>query len=109
MARRRDFSPKKIILDRHSSVRLLQISFEIGVQIGTSWWDVEWFHVLILQNLSKRLAELGIPVHDQVTLGLEKAVFRIGQIPGNLLHPRFMWIRRAAREMNAAGLQLHDE
>ena len=81
-----------------------EIPFENGVQIGTTWWEASRLHVFVLQNLSKHLAELGIPVHDQLTLGLEKVVFRVGQIPGNFLHPPFMWIRRAAGEINASRL-----
>ena len=106
IARRGDFSPKKIILDRHSSLRLRKYRSRLAFRLRLRGRRRNGF---VLQNPSIRLAELGISVHDQVSLSIEKADFCIGQIPGNLLHPPFMWIQRAAREMNAAGLQLHNK
>jgi hypothetical protein len=84
-------------------------SFDVRIQIGTSRWQQQRFGAFILQNLSERKAELPVAIHDQVTLSIEKSVFRIGKIPGNLLHPGFVGMGRAARKMDPACFQFHDE
>jgi hypothetical protein len=48
--------------------------FQMSVQIGTPWWEAYRCHVFVLENLSKRLAELSVPVHNQVSRFIEKAI-----------------------------------
>jgi hypothetical protein len=41
----------------------------------------------LLEHFFKRFREQRIPIQDQESLALEKALFHIRQIPGHLLHP----------------------
>ena len=61
----------------------------------------------VIEQTSKRLAELGVAIHEQVAFAIEEAVFEVRQVAGYLLHPRFIGMDRATCEVNAARFQFH--
>jgi hypothetical protein len=71
-------------------------------QIWRSWWKADAVDAFRFQDVAERGRELRISVHQQVAFALEKAVKRFRQVSGNLLHPEFIRIRRAASEMNSS-------
>lgn len=62
-----------------------------------------------IENLTKRRTELRVTVHQQIPLALEKAVFAVGQISSNLLHPQVVRTRRESGEAHASRGDLHHE
>ena len=82
-------------------------SLQVCVQIWASRWQSNRFHTFASQTCTKRLTERCIAVHDQVFLVLEKAILVVGQLASHRLHPRFVRIGGAAREVDAACFQLH--
>ncbi len=82
-------------------------SLQVCIQVRASRWQAYWLHALASQASTKRLTECRIAVHDQVLRGLGKTIFIVGQLEGNRLHPRFVRIGGAAREVDAARFQLH--
>ena len=84
-------------------------SLEVRIQIRASRWQANWLHALVVQEVPKRLTERCIAVHVQVLLVFEKTILAVGQFEGDRFHPRLIRIGGAARKVDAAGFQLHDE
>ncbi len=82
-------------------------SLKVCIQVRASRWQAYRLHALASQASTKRLTECRIAVHDQVLLVLEKTILIVGQLEGNRLHPRFVRIGGAAREVDAARFRLH--
>ena len=53
--------------------------------------------------------ELPVAIDKDMRHAVQEAVKGIGQIPGDLLHPRLVWIRRASGEVNASSGEFHHE
>ena len=83
--------------------------FDVRRQIGRPWRKPRAFNPFVFQDLPKRISELRVAIHDQVSLAIKKAVLDIGQVPGDLLHPGFRRIHSAAREVNSPRGHFHDE
>ena len=67
------------------------------------------FYSFRVKDVAEHLAELGISIHDQVTLAIEESVFAVGQFTSDLFHPRLIGTGRATGEVNAARFKFHHE
>lgn len=63
----------------------------------------------ILPDRPKRIAEIGIPVYQDILLVLQESVEGIGEISSELLHERIAKRRRTCGQMDTARSQFHDE
>ena len=55
-----------------------------------------------IDPLAESRTELSIPVHQQIAGTVEKTILAISEIPGDLLHPCFVGIGRAAGKVHTA-------
>jgi hypothetical protein len=82
---------------------------QVCIQIGRSRRQQNWLNAGLLQHGAKLPGELAVPIHEDITLALQKAIVRSRQIPCHLLHPGFFRARRAAGEVHAPCGHLHDK
>lgn len=53
--------------------------------------------------------EAVVPVHNEVAGVFQEPIFRIRQVPANLLHPHGIRNQRNASNVDAVRFQVHDE
>ena len=82
---------------------------QVSIHVWAAWRQSDRFDSFVAQKRSKRFAELGVTIHDQVVLAVEKTVLVIGQLAGDLFHPCFVGTGRATCEMDATRLEFHHE
>jgi len=82
--------------------------FQLRIEIRRMGRQADGRNPGMAQDHSKRLAEFGVTVHEEITLPQQKAVICSHEVPSDLLHPRVFGADCRSREMNATGCQLHD-
>ena len=98
-----DHSIETLILDRPDE------SLGVGVQVGRTVGQADDFDASVLQEIPERYGELGVPVEDEEPFPGEGAVERIGEISGDLHHPRFSWTGRDPSNVDATCCKLDHE
>jgi hypothetical protein len=98
-----DQSRKAFVLDT------LHESFNVRIQIGRPWRKFYSLDAFTFEYLAEHLGELRVAIDQDVSFAEKEAIFHVGQVPGDLLHPRSIWVGCATGEVNAPGSQLHDE
>src|SRR5947207_992877 len=72
-------------------------------------WQANRLDAGVPENIAKPFTELGVPIHQQITLANQEALVGSNQVPSDLLHPRIFGAYCRTGEMNSAGRQLHDD
>jgi len=81
-----------------------------GIQIRGTCRQSHRFHPSRLKDHSERLAEHAGPIMNEITAAAQKPVDAIGQVPGDLLHPRPIGLRDDAGNMHLPrGQSSHEE
>ena len=80
-----------------------------GVEIGTLRWQPNRLDTATRQDLAEDTPVQGIAVVDQMGRGPQTALRRVGQIAGQVLHPRAVRLRVDPGDGHAAGLSLDHE
>jgi len=62
-------------------------SLQMGIEIRRMWWQPDGRNPGIAEDHAKRLAELGVTVHEEITFPQQEAVIRGHEVPSDLLHP----------------------
>src|SRR5262249_60790762 len=68
-----------------------------------------WRHATVAAWTPKRRGVERVSVQDDVLHAAQESVARIGQVPGELRHPRAVRLRRDPGDLHHASLQLYDE
>jgi len=84
-------------------------AFQVSVEVEALRRRQHCLDALCLQDCPERRTELAVPIQEHVTLAAEEAVLGVGQVPGNLRHPRCVGIGRATGEADPTHDDLHDE
>ncbi len=84
-------------------------SLYVGRQVWGPRREPDGINAGLLQDFSKRVAELVVAIYEQVASTQKESVEGVRQIPGYLLHPVFVWIHGATCEVNATGGHFHHE
>ena len=74
------------------------VPFQVRIQVGRSCRQYDWLDAGLLQQRAKLRRELGVPIHEDIALALQKAIVRSRQVARYLLHPRFCRAGGAAAE-----------
>ena len=80
-----------------------------GVEVGTVRGQSKNLAAALSQQISEGLGLEWIPIHDGVASAKEEAIEGIGEATGHPQHPSPVWSRRDPRDLNFAGLEVHDE
>ena len=85
--------------------------FGVGVQIRRTRRQLHRFNLRRSQQTVKMLAELTIPVADNIPIGIlhEHAFIDIGDIPYNLCNPALIRIRRNSSHVHLACPEVNEE
>src|SRR5262245_41957487 len=84
-------------------------SFQVGVEIRRLWGQANGVDCSVRKDSPKGFVELGVSIHQNITLANQETFVCCGQIPGYLLHPGFSGVRRATGEAHTTGSQFHRE
>ena len=95
---KRDHATETLLFDRADE------PLGIGVEIGTLRWQPNRLDTATRQDLAEDTRVQGIAVVDQMGRGPQTALHRVGQIAGQLLHPRAVRLRVDPGDGQAAGL-----
>ena len=96
-------STETLVLDRSDE------SFGVGVQVGRARRQTDDLDAGVIQEISERRSELGIPVQDQELLFCEEAINRISDISSDLQHPGFIRVGSDPGDLNLPRRQLNNE
>ncbi len=80
-----------------------------SVEVGAMRGKTEDSAAALGQHLPEGLGLEWIPIHDGVASAKEEAIEGIGEATGHPQHPSPVWSRRDPRDLNFAGLEVHDE
>ena len=100
---KRDHATETLLFDRADE------PLGIGVEIGPLRWQPNRLDTVTRQDLAEDPRVQGIAVVDQMGRGPQTALHRVGQIAGQLLHPRAVRLRVDPGDGHAAGLELDHE
>ncbi|HLC03754.1 MAG TPA: hypothetical protein VJK02_12005, partial [Anaerolineales bacterium] len=57
----------------------------------------------------ERLGVFPVAIQEEIALAVQEPILRIGQVPGDLLHPGIVGGGRRSGEANPASRELHDK
>jgi hypothetical protein len=84
-------------------------TFEMCRQIRRSRRQANATGAGVLNQFAKRLAVLGISIHEQVALVAQESIQGVGEVAADLRHPGFGGMAGAAGQLHSKGGQLQDK
>lgn len=72
------------------------------VEIRRPRGQAVWLDACMLKQITKRLAGLGVTIHQQATMPSQEPGLTIRQVPGDLIHPRSRGIGCHPGELNSS-------